>query len=791
MSIEAGDQRPPRIWMFICILAAVAISGAGWMRLSVDSSLEPLLPTHSQARQTILFLRDSSFASKAVLWFRLIGGGSTSDLFAAADAVEQRLDPRLITGVIRPPSEANAMTQALGLLDYADELLGPNDLADLQRATTPEMLRKRMRECYMQLVEPQESFLEQLIRRDPLGVTSRILSRLYPLTKSLGYRVEVRDGHFINSDGRQLILILQTSTTATSLSSSEALVSHLADLCASAPPGIQITPICSQIHTVENQQLMQSDIHRAGVVSSIAFLLLFLSVSRDWRVAAVFLLPVVTTGIAIGWCALVYPKLSIMMIGVAFAMAGSAVDYGIFVYTAVKMGTDPAADLRRIRRPLLISHLTTLGVFVAFIFSKIPAYRQLGYLTSLSLIMSLLAALFVLPKLLKPGGTIVGLGRGIPLQRWGKKMVPVVIVAALLLAAAVVVSRKIKFESDITRLDGVSSAVKQDERDFQKNWERADSELAILVVTGKTRQQAEQANDQLYRAVSPHFSEGQFVSLSSIWPSASVRRANQARWRQFWDEARIATLRQDLAAAAKPYGFSASAFDPFFRSLATPSHGDQPPQIVSSIEEQFVARSNGDWQLLSFFSDTPADIDTVQALLKDRPDAEVVSRGVMTRAFKESAIAETQLLVGISMAFIIVSLLALTRSVIKSLIIMLPVLTGLVAMLAVLEMMSLSMSVVTVVSSIIVLALTSDYGVFALYAWEGRETMLGQGMASVHLSFFTTLAGTGVMIFAKHPALFLVGVSLTSGLVAGYLTAVFVIPGLCFLWDGWKRREAT
>jgi predicted RND superfamily exporter protein len=54
-------------------------------------------------------------------------------------------------------------------------------------------------------------------------------------------------------------------------------------------------------------------------------------------------------------------------------------------------------------------------------------------------------------------------------------------------------------------------------------------------------------------------------------------------------------------------------------------------------------------------------------------------------------------------------------------------------------------------------------------------------MASVHLSFATTLVGTGVMIFAHHPALFLVGVSLTSGLVVGYLTAFFVIPGIYYL----------
>jgi predicted RND superfamily exporter protein len=103
--------------------------------------------------------------------------------------------------------------------------------------------------------------------------------------------------------------------------------------------------------------------------------------------------------------------------------------------------------------------------------------------------------------------------------------------------------------------------------------------------------------------------------------------------------------------------------------------------------------------------------------------------------------------------------------------------------------MSMSLSVLSVVAAIIVLALTSDYGVFAAYAYEGRETILGQGMASVHLSFGATLVGTAVMMFAKHPALFYVAVSLTAGLLGGYIVAFFVIPGICYLWTSRQKQE--
>jgi len=122
---------------------------------------------------------------------------------------------------------------------------------------------------------------------------------------------------------------------------------------------------------------------------------------------------------------------------------------------------------------------------------------------------------------------------------------------------------------------------------------------------------------------------------------------------------------------------------------------------------------------------------------------------------------------------------------------MLPVITGLICMLGVLTMLGLEINIVTVVAAVVILAITSDYGVFATYAWDNREPLMGQGMASMHLCAITTIVAGAVLIFAKHPALLMVGASLTSGLVAGYLTAFCVIPGLRRLLEKPKHVPET
>jgi predicted exporter len=785
-----SEAEPRRSWgglKIVCLVALAGLSAVGWGRLRIDSSLTPLLPEKSDARRTVLFLRDSTFANQAVLWFRLRGPGSVDQLIAAANAAEKQLDPSLVKRVIQPPAESDAMDQVHELLDDAPELLDAGDLANLEKQMTPDALRKRVHDVYLQLVSPQGSFLQQIIRRDPLGISSTLLTRLQALSNGLGYRVQIRGAHFVHEDGKQLIVILETSASSTSLSGSEALVANLQKIAANAPPDIEITPICPQIHTAQNDRLMQRDINRAGFVEAIAFLLLFFLVSRDWRVSIVFLMPLGAIALAIGLFALVHPDLSTIVIGVAVAMAGSAVDYGIFVYTAVRSGRERGADLRRIRRPLLVSHLTTLGVFFAFLFSRIPAYRELGWLTSVSLILSLLAALFLLPNWIPPKGELRILGRGWPLHKWGRFMAVPALCGGVLLIAGAVVAVRTHFEPDIARLDGVSPAVLKEEAEFQRTWSRNQSDLALLVASGNSLDDAEEANDGVYKIMDDSLPDGQFVSLSSFWPSAKTRRANIARWKEFWSPQHIASFEHDLAAAAAPYGFAPDAFQPFIATLSQTPPIDKPPALLATVEERFVSRSAKTWQVLSFFQDTDANLAAARQRLDDQSDALIVSRRALGQAFAGAAGKETRLLVSISFAFIIASLLILTRSVGRSVLIMLPVVAGLVAMLAMLVVTSLSMSVITVIAAILVLALASDYGVFSVFGCDGREPTLGPSMASVHLSALTTLVGTVALLFAGHPALFLVGVSLTSGLLAGYVTAIVGIPAVWFGLGG--RRE--
>ena len=63
-------------------------------------------------------------------------------------------------------------------------------------------------------------------------------------------------------------------------------------------------------------------------------------------------------------------------------------------------------------------------------------------------------------------------------------------------------------------------------------------------------------------------------------------------------------------------------------------------------------------------------------------------------------------------------------------------------------------------------------------------------LTAVTLSALTTLIGAGALLFARHPLLFSVGLTMVTGVLAGYVSSMLVLPSLYhrFVEDGARSR---
>jgi len=182
---NSSRRRPIAIAIVSFIFLASII---GWLHLRVDSSHGTASSRKQRSPPNRAFPADSSFASKVILWLRLKDGvNDTSLLYAAADDVEKRLDPSL-----HQPRASSAEGKPMRLMkrfrcwDYAGELLVRMILPNLESGHPSRCLEKTDAGDLNQLTQLQGSFFQPILRKDPLGVSDRILGRLYALDQRRG-----------------------------------------------------------------------------------------------------------------------------------------------------------------------------------------------------------------------------------------------------------------------------------------------------------------------------------------------------------------------------------------------------------------------------------------------------------------------------------------------------------------------------------------------------------------------------------------------------------------------------
>jgi predicted RND superfamily exporter protein len=116
------------------------------------------------------------------------------------------------------------------------------------------------------------------------------------------------------------------------------------------------------------------------------------------------------------------------------------------------------------------------------------------------------------------------------------------------------------------------------------------------------------------------------------------------------------------------------------------------------------------------------------------------------------------------------------RNVKELLMALVPVVTGIVWLFGLMSIFGIAFNLSTLITGIALMGICVDYGIFMVY--RCRYNLKSGIVMAVALSAIATLIGTGVLILADHPALFYVGLTMTVGIGAGYLSSLLVIPQL-------------
>lgn len=816
-------ERKKRPVLFILIFL-IFVSLSALYFVEYESSMDNILPQNEVIGRSMEFFRDSNIAGKVIVSMELTSPEKDiNDLLKEVDLLAGSLDKNLFPEVTVGISEAKFAGDMDVMFRNLPEMISGKELSQIDSWINQERISQKLHDAYLQLLKPQGMLLGSMFRSDPLGMRMLVLEKLKSLSSSTGYNVEIKDGHFVGRDGRHAMLIAKSAVSVTDSAGSKKLLASLKKSLETLPGYIRADIICGHTHTVSNEKLIKRDIVFISIIAAVAMLLLYGLVIRDVSAVTIFMIPVVSILFSIVLSYLLLGKLSYWVIGLGSTVAGIATDYGTHVYFAAQGKSDPSPFVKHVIKPVSFGALATIAIFIAFFFSGIKGYNQLAVVSIISIILSTLISIFVLPHLmLKPDGKASfadriaeklesgNLSSGLSVLFW--------IFFTLALSYFAV---HVEFERDIRNIDGTEKEIINAEERFHKTW-GGEKTLAVLVVNSKDYEGALEMNERIYRDAVQAIGTDNFTSISALWPSAMTKRENIEQWKNFWTEQRKQRLRDLLLQEGKKYNFSERAFDPFFASLEvadeknppsphfnkggdktlTPLYrGEASPPLKKgdvggfsdkpdfSLFERFIQKTNDGYRLVSFFPDTKEYVDSINEISRRYPGTYLVSASVLSSTLSEVVSADLKLMTWIAAISVIVMTYLCFFNIRETLIALVPPLTSIVWLFGLMSLLGLSINAANMIAGVLVIGLNSDYGIFMTF--RNRKEMNTGTIMAITLCTVTTLIGAGVLIFAKHPALSSVGNTMVIGLGAGFFSSVMVVPKLCELTVKVKKGKTA
>ncbi|MBI5056064.1 MAG: hypothetical protein HZB61_05570 [Nitrospirae bacterium] len=780
----ARNKRPVQVILILLIL----ISLAALYFVEYESSMDNILPQNEVLGRSMEFFRNSNIAGKVVVSLELTSPEKDiNDLLREMDLLAGSLDRNLFPEVTVGISESSVAKDIDAMFKNLPEMVSENELSQIDEWIDRKHVSQKLHDAYLQLLKPQGMLLGSMLRSDPLGMRMLVLEKLKALSSSTGYDVEIKDGHFVSRDGRHAMLIAKSAVAVTDSAGSKKILASLKNSLKTLPGYIRADIICGHAHTVSNEKLIKNDIYLISIIAAIAMLLLYGVVIRDVSAVTIFMIPVVTIVFSIDLSYLLVGKLSYWVIGLGSTVAGIATDYGTHVYFAAQGKSDSAPFVKHVIKPVGFGALTTIAIFLAFFFSGIKGYNQLAVVAIISIVLSTFISIFVLPHLmLKPDVKASFADRiAEKLERGNISNGLTVLFWIFFTLALSYFAVHVEFERDIKNLDGTEKEIRNAEERFHKTW-GGNKTPAVLVVNSKGYEGALEINEKIYKDAVQAVGAENFTSMALLWQAEKTRKQNAERWHRFWSEERRQKLRGLLLQEGKKYNFSERAFDPFFESLKV-NHFNNTPlppldrgEAGNSLFERFVQRTDDGYRVVSFFPDTKEYVDSMNEISRRYPNSYLVSASVLSNTLSEVVSKDLKLMTWISTISVIVMTYLCFFNVRETLIALVPSLTSIIWLFGLMALFGLSINAANMIAGVLVIGLNSDYGIFMTF--RSRKEMNTGTVMAITLCTITTLIGVGVLIFAKHPALSSVGITMVIGLGAGFFSSVMVVPKLCELF---------
>ncbi|PWW26271.1 MMPL family transporter [Chryseobacterium sp. AG844] len=773
-------------------IAALCIFFAS--KINFEEDINQIIPKNEKSDLTAKVLKQLNFSDKIIVIIENRSGEDSFQLSETADTFLKKIEPlQKYIGSVQGKVNDNEISETFDFVHQNLPLfLNENDYKEIDQKLQKDTIAKQVENNYISLVSPTSLVTKEFIKKDPLGLTFLGIKKLNALNISKDFKLE--DSYIVTKDGKNLLLFIDPKNKSNDTKANEVFVDQLNTI----KDGInkqfkgktEISYFGSPVIAVANAKQIKKDIQNTVAISMTVLLILLIYYFRNIFTPVIVFLPTVfSVLLALLILYFIKDKISAISLSVGAILIGITIDYALHILTHYKHNNNIEELYKEITKPVILSSATTAVSFLCLVFVRSEALKDLGLFAAITVILSSITALIIVPQLYQPkerehlNTNFIDRIGSYPYE----KNKPLIIGCSIIILACLFGFRHVGFNEDIGDLNYIPKELKISEAKLQKLSDIT-SKSIYTISYGNSEEEALSRNSELSSFLDKEKKEGKILSYNSIGSVVLSEKDQQKKideWNRFWNDEKKNQTISELISNGNKFGFNSSAFDGFnevlHKNYAALSLKDYQKVKALQISE-FMSSENGFHTVSNVVKVDENKRDTFIKDIEKQHDAIAIDRQQMNENFLGLLKRDFNTLISYSLLAIILTIIVFFRNFELTVLTMFPiVLTGVVTA-GILYFLGLELNIFSTVVCTLVFGVGDDFSIFLTQAMQKEHTTgkneLPTYRISIILAVFTTILSIGSLIFARHPALH----SLALVALIGMFSVIIITSTLYPFW---------
>ena len=774
--------------------------------IEFEEDISKLIPSSEESIELQKVLKSTNFSDKLIVNIKRGSEGSFEDLSNYATEFIDSIN-KSSGNFIKHIQGKVTDEDLLETIDFVYEnlplFLDANDYKTISNKIKEDSIEAVTISNYKSILSPSGMITKNMILKDPLGLSFIALKKMQSL--NIGDQFILENGFVVTKDKTNILLFITPKTASSETGDNSEFVdqlyevqNHLNNKFNSKVEGEYFGGI---IIAVANARQIKNDIQITVSISLTVLLVILIVFYKKLSIPIVLFVPTIIGGLLAGVVLLlVRDKISAISLGLGSVLLGITLDYSLHILTHLRNNNNIKSLYKDVTQPILMSSFTTAIAFLCLLFIKSQALQDLGIFAAVSVLGASVFALLFIPQIYKPSekkSTKTTVLDKISHFKFHRSKVSFALLGIVFLVSLFTYNN-VMFNKDLSKLNFMPSEMITSEENLDRLTNFSSKSLYITSYSNDL-DHALSVNDFVHDQLNELKKSNTIYNYSSIGAlvfSQKVQQDKIAKWNSFWSEKTINDTKNNLVFYGEELGFKPKTFQIFYKLLSKefqPLKVDDYQKIKTFLVDDYINESQDFTTVTSLIKVKEENLDEVVKIFKGQENLMLIDRKQVNETFLGNLKDNFNELILYSLLAVVLILLLFYKSLSLTLITSVPIVLTWLLTIGIMGLLGIEFNVFNIIISSFIFGLGIDYSIFMTNALIKDYTYGTKSVStykiSILLSVITTVLGVGVLVFAKHPALYSISIVSLIGILITVFVAFTIQPFLfnTFIKDRAKR----